>query len=183
MKAVLFERKPGEPITEPLRLQTFCDSAVVASVRPVFLPDFSERWQLRLLPACRIGRLGKGIGEKFAMRYIDAVSVCLELVPVDYEGAMYGGARGVFDNALIVGKWVECEGGADWSVEFCGLEVKLEWEAIGFERSVSALSWLSTVKNGDIVMPCAVAVEIPVGEGTALECVLNGEKVVDMKLK
>ena len=54
---------------------TKSDSALLKNHKPFFLPDWTERVDYEAQLVVRISRLGKGIPERFAHRYYDAVTV------------------------------------------------------------------------------------------------------------
>ena len=65
------------PYGAPLRaldVNVLADSAANRNNRPMFVPDFArEGWVVEVLPAVRIGRLGKFIAPRFAHRYIQDI--------------------------------------------------------------------------------------------------------------
>ncbi len=188
MKAIAFNRHPAQPFVKPLALTMFADSAITHGDRPVFLPDFSDEWILRVLTACRISRLGKTIGLKFTGRYFDAITLCLQLMPRQwYEqltcGQLHGDLPGLFDNALITGTWTKPLNGTDLEIKINGLETTLSAQDVGFETAISETSAFATLKNGDIIMPCALQVELPAFEGARFTAELAGQPVLDFKLK
>lgn len=188
MKAIAFNRHPAQPFTKPLSVTMFADSAITPCLRPVFLPDFSDKWIARILPACRISRLGKSIETRFAPRYFDAVTLCLHLMPQQwYEqltcGELHGDLPGLFDNALITGQWIEPQPGKPLEIKINALDTTIAWDAVGFEKAISETSQFATLKNGDILMPCALQVEIPAYEGFYFKGSLDSQSVINFKLK
>lgn len=199
MKAIAINRNPGQPFIHPLSVTLYADSAITPMQRPVFLPDFSEQWIARILPACRISRLGKTIGGKFARRYFDAISLCAHLVPREWiseseSGTLHGDIAGMFDNALITGQWLAYQPDADvenhnvsttaqLAINIGQLTANLNTDEVGFERAIAEASKFATLKTGDIIMPCTLEVEIPVEVGTEIKCTLNGLTALDFKLK
>lgn len=101
----------------PVRL--IADSALNRNRLPVFIPDFArEGWSAEVLPAVRIGRLGKFISARFARRYIAGVGVGLLLRQDDAAAAADGmpdgtaesrqaqtSLRWIFDGVLTQGEW------------------------------------------------------------------------------
>lgn len=188
MKALAFNRHPAQPFSNPLSVTLFADSAITPSTRPVFLPDFSDKWIARLMPACRIGRLGKTIADRFADRYYDAVTLCLQLIPQQWYddlklGKSNGDITGLFDNALIVGNWLAPNPLNPFTIEVDSLSSSLQWNDIGFEEAIVQASQFATLKNGDIIMPCSLEVELPASEGTRLRASISSQTAFDFKLK
>lgn len=199
MKAIAINRNPGQPLIHPLSVTLYADSAITPMRRPIFLPDFSEQWIARVLPACRISRLGKTIGDKFSGRYFDAVTLCVHLVPREWvseseAGTLHSDIAGMFDNALVTGQWIpyqsptlaseaSASSNSGFEINIGQLKATLRAEDIDFERAITETSKFATLKTGDIIMPCTLEVELPVEVGTEIKCLLNGQIALDFKLK
>lgn len=137
MKAIIY---PGslECIT------VIADSAIGRDVQPLFLPP--GQWQGRLAWAVRIGRLGKSVAPKFAMRYVDAMAPALLTEPAGERRAW----AAIADSALIPGAWVpieDCAASAEASIQ---LPDRPSDDDIC--RAVADITRYATIKTGDIIV-------------------------------
>lgn len=93
------------PYGAPLRaldVNVLADSAANRNNRPMFVPDFArEGWVVEVLPAVRIGRLGKFIDPRFAHRYIQDILLTAFLHQPD--GDPVAPLACLFDGALTLG--------------------------------------------------------------------------------
>lgn len=93
------------PYGAPLRaldVNVLADSAANRNNRPMFVPDFArEGWVVEVLPAVRIGRLGKFIAPRFAHRYIQDILLTAFLHQPD--GDPVAPLACLFDGALTIG--------------------------------------------------------------------------------
>ncbi|MDD6281615.1 MAG: hypothetical protein PUA76_08050 [Bacteroidales bacterium] len=93
------------PYGAPLRaldVNVLADSAANRNNRPMFVPDFArEGWVVEVLPAVRIGRLGKFIAPWFAHRYIQDILLTAFLHQPD--GDPVAPLACLFDGALTLG--------------------------------------------------------------------------------
>ena len=101
-----YERKTEEPV-----IFTKADSALLKNGKPFFIPDFMGRIDHEAELVVRICRLGKGIPEKFAHRYYDAVTVGVDFTAREVQkkakdlGRPWTIAKG-FDGSAVIGEWV-----------------------------------------------------------------------------
>lgn len=58
-------------------------SVILQGGNPYFVPDFAERFEARTALAVRIGKLGKGVAQRFAHRYVDSIAPCTLSVASD----------------------------------------------------------------------------------------------------
>lgn len=188
MKVLAFERDAATAVVAPPQLTIMPDSALVTGNNPLFIPDFSTRWSVRLYLAFHLCRLGKGISPKFAPRYRDAVSVAVRVIPTDIEelyaaGGSATGLLGAFDNALSIGRWIEIPADGRLTVEADGLSASTTLDDCGVDRCIALLSDYMTLKMGDVVMPVKFPLSAPVIPDTTLTAGLNGEPVVNLRFK
>lgn len=87
------------------------DSAVLKDGKPFFLPGFSNDVQYETEIVVRISRLGKAIGQQFARRYYDAVTVGIDFTARDLQnrfrsqGHPWELSKG-FDDSAVLGTFV-----------------------------------------------------------------------------
>ncbi len=153
MKYLEIQRIAGKSLPS-LTLAT--DSSIAVNGKPVFLPDFSSRWELRLYPAYRISRLGKTISERFAPRYYDAVTLAARLVPLDLvdrlrvQGESLSPLAMAFDGAIALGRWLPLTDSAEVPVSStAGACDPIRSKIINSE--IEYLSRGFILKNGDVI--------------------------------
>mgnify|MGYP001627311225 CR=1 FL=1 len=85
-------------------------TALLSDNKPFFLPDFSKDMHFEGELILRIGKTGKAVKEKFALDYIDAVSVGIDFTARDVQD--HQKAKGLpweiakaFDHSAVVGPW------------------------------------------------------------------------------
>jgi len=87
------------------------DSALLKDGKPFFVPDWSDRVDYEAELVVRICRLGKGIPERFAHRYYDAVTVGVDFTARDWQekarrqGLPWEISKG-FDGSACIGEWI-----------------------------------------------------------------------------
>lgn len=157
------------------------DTSLTPKGMPVFLPDFCrEGWELRSVVAYRIGRLGKCIGERFAWRYVDGVTLGALLMPAG--GERYGSVlRYGFDSSLTLGDFQEITEGS-------AVECDFGWERFTADtgvvaREVSRVSRSCTVRTGDILIPGLGPAAVAAAIGTRVEMSLNGSELRPVRVK
>ena len=86
------------------------DSALLKDGKPFFVPYWAERFDYEAELVVRICRLGKGIPERFAYRYWDAVTVGIDFTARDVQvkarqnGMPWTICKG-FDGSAAIGSW------------------------------------------------------------------------------
>lgn len=88
----------------------WADSCWLLSDRPLYIPDFAERYIAVPALAVKAGRLGKGIPARFSLRYIGDWTAALIILPADIlqdfrNGLPIDTALLSFDNAVVLGDW------------------------------------------------------------------------------
>lgn len=138
------------------------DSALLRTRQPFFIPDFAGEFRLMPTLVYRVSRLGKGIGERFAGRYIDAVAAGCAAVGADLlcelRSAGEPWCRAVaFDKCCMLGQFRPLADATE-NVAYrftCGGE-KLTCSADAMRLPIGSLiaeiSRDNTLKNGDIVL-------------------------------
>lgn len=117
-------------------VQVIPDSAIVQDPRPVFFPQEAFPCQARVLKAWRVGRLGKDIAQRFAHRYVDAVTMAVVTLPSEQSEVPWWST----DGTLALGQWQPVE----YSQEQMPQDLKdMIWRVSRF----------CTLKTGDILLP------------------------------
>ena len=189
MKAIAFNRDPGMPVRVPPAIDIIADSALVSAGRPMFLPDFSDTWAARFYVAYRISRLGKDIAPKFAPRYYDAFTIAVRLVPEAIERVMGGdfrsaGVLGVFDYCLGTGEWGSLpDFGKSVNITAGGMSLDIPGAEINPDAAISVVSGYSTLKTGDIVMPCMLPAQVSVKAGDDVSVTVDSRPCLDFRIR
>ncbi len=172
------------------------DSALLLKNKTFCIPDFSNDVHHELELVIRINRLGKHIPAEFAPRYYSEVSLGIDFTARDLQqeckekGLPWEKAK-AFDGSAPLAEWrkLEALGG------FENLEYKLLVN--GKERQsgkpsemlfhvndlIAHVSKYMTLKIGDLIYTGTPAGVSRVIEGDQLEAFLNGEKLIDMRVK
>jgi 2-keto-4-pentenoate hydratase/2-oxohepta-3-ene-1,7-dioic acid hydratase in catechol pathway len=159
MKIMALNRTLGETISDPIAVDIIPDSAIIKDRKPFFMPDFSSKWVYDLNIAIRVNRLGKNVGEKFANRYYDAITLCLRMIPVDMvekisSAGITSNIATSFDGALILGDWQPIDSIQDHiKIKIGDFETTINTADIKIDNSIKQLSKYFTFKIGDILIP------------------------------
>ncbi len=200
MKIICVGRNYGEHIKElgnerPEAPVIFLkpDSALHRLGMPVFLPEWSKSVHYEAELVFKIGRVGKHIEEGFAPRYIDAVTVGLDLTARDLQSELK--AKGLpwelskgFDGSAIVGRWVPFTG-------FDSLQFKLLRAGTLLQQGtpaemiysvpylISFVSQFYTLKKGDLIFTGTPAGVGPMQKGETYAGYLGDEEVFSVSVR
>lgn len=175
---------------------TKCDSALLRPGNPFFLPGYTQQCEYETELVVRIGHLGRCIAERWAHRYIDAVTVGIDFTARDIQrrltkdGLPWDLAKG-FDGSAAIGEWVpfsEIENLHDlhFHLDINGQTVQRGHTADmihSVEHLVSFISQYFMLKTGDLIYTGT-----PVGVGAVhiedhLEGYLGDRKLMDFYVK
>lgn len=182
--------------TEEPVIFTKADSALLKDHKPFFIPDWSSRVDYETELVVRICRLGKGIPERFAHRYYDAVTVGIDFTARDLQetarqkGLPWTICKG-FDGSAVIGDWVEKDRFRDVQDLHFRLDINGQTVQEGFtgdmlykvDALISYLSRFFTLKMGDLLYTGTPAGVGPVRIDDHLEGYLEGQKVLDFNCK
>ena len=184
---------------------TKADSALLNQGKPFFVPDWSERIDYEAEVVVRICRLGKGIPERFAHRYYDAVTVGIDFTARDLQqrakekGQPWTISKG-FDGSAVIGEWVPLTGvsgekpapsgetttlrvdNLHFHLDVNGQTVQRGWTAdmlFSVDRLISYISQFFTLRTGDLLYTGTPAGVGPVHIGDHLVGWLEDRKVLD----
>lgn len=184
---------------------TKADSALLNQGKPFFVPDWSERIDYEAEVVVRICRLGKGIPERFAHRYYDAVTVGIDFTARDLQqrakekGQPWTISKG-FDGSAVIGEWVPLTGVSGekpapssetttlrvddlhFHLDVNGQTVQRGWTAdmlFSVDRLISYISQFFTLRTGDLLYTGTPAGVGPVHIGDHLVGWLEDRKVLD----
>lgn len=186
--------------TEEPVIFTKADSSLLKDGKPFFVPDWAERVDYEAELVVRISRLGKGIPERFAHRYYDAVTVGVDFTARDWQekacrnGLPWEISKG-FDGSAVIGEWQSLPLSTDGEKDIQNLNFRLDINgktvqegctADMFYRVDELIAYLSrffTLKTGDLLFTGT-----PTGVGAVrvddhLQGWLEDRKVLDFYCK
>lgn len=192
-----YERKTEEPV-----IFTKADSALLKNGKPFFIPDFMGRIDHEAELVVRICRLGKGIPERFAHRYYDAVTVGVDFTARDVQkkakdlGRPWTIAKG-FDGSAVIGEWVtiprseECGARNNiqdlhFHLDINGKMVQAGWSGDMLYKVDELIAYISkffTLKTGDLLYTGTPVGVGPVHIDDHIEGYLEDKKVLDFWCK
>ena len=183
--------KPEEPV-----IFLKADSSLLKDHKPFFIPDFMGRIDYETEIVIRISRLGKGIPERFAHRYYDAVTVGIDFTARDMqakarkEGLPWDICKG-FDGAACIGEWIEKDrflslDALDFHLDINGKTVQKGSTSdmlYKIDEIIAYISKFYTLKTGDMIYTGTPAGVGPVYIDDHLEGYMENLKVLDFNCK
>ena len=183
--------KPETPV-----VFTKADSALLKDRKPFFVPDFMGRIDYETELVVRISRLGKGISQRFAHRYYDAVTVGIDFTARDLQQKLR--AQGVpwelckgFDGSAALGEWIPIE--RFRSVDALHFHLHQNGKTVQegctsdllfkVDELIAYISSFFTLKTGDLIYTGTPAGVGPVAIGDCLEGYLEDRKVLEVRCK
>ena len=168
------------------RLRHYADSSAHRNRYPFFIPDTSAEWSVKICPAVKINRLGTHISEKFAPRYYDAVSAVALFMP-SVSAADFANADERYflcDSAYCCGELAAVgEADKDHVIQVGDKELTFSLASLSVDKKISELSKFVTLKIGDLLIFAEHSVDVNINEGGLLSVSLDGEEVIDVKIK
>ena len=182
--------------TEQPVIFTKADSSLLKDKKPLFLPEELGRIDYETELVVRICRLGKGIPQRFAHRYYDAVTVGIDFTARDLQrklrdaGQPWELCKG-FDGAAAIGEWVPVEKFRDIQAIHFHLDINGKTVQEGctsdmlfkVDELISYISRWFTLKTGDILYTGTPAGVGPVSINDHLEGWIEERKVLEMNVK
>lgn len=182
MKLILLDRTGNEPVEPIDQSRIIADSAIVPIGRPVFLPDFTDRWKADIYLAYRISRLGKSVKSKFASRYYDAVGLALHILPSTTD--TYRHVAAYLDNSLATGPFIPVESIAqDDTAPLSVNHLTLYHNPRIIDTAIERISEYCTLKNGDLILPVRHAESIEITRGDNITINLPHSPSLDLKFR
>ncbi len=166
-------------------MHLFADSAIGRCSAPLFVPEEFAPWLGSIHPAVRIGRLGKCIDPKFAMRYVDAITAVLLMVSPSAGNLTY-----IADNSIIHGDYIPLsEIGSEITLTLgqsdLTTDLTISPSELRIPALVSALSALTTLKTGDIIiLPSpSLPINLENNKNQYITADINGRQCIKIKVK
>ncbi len=172
------------------------DTALLKDGKPFFLPDFSDEIHYETELVVKINRLGKNIGEHFAYRYYDEITVGIDFTARDLQkkqkelGLPWEIAKG-FDNSAAIGKFISKNEVSD----IRGIDFRLEIDnqtvqqgntkdmIYSVDKIIAYISRFFTLKIGDLIFTGTPAGIGPVAIDDHLQGYLDDRKLLDFRIK
>lgn len=172
------------------------ESSLNRDGKPFFVPDFAERFDYETEIVVRINKLGKNIGERFAYRYYDELTVGIDFTARDLQEKLKGNGlpwdicKG-FDGAAAIGEFVNKSELPDiqnlnFRLDVDGRTVQKGWTGdmiFTVDKIISYVSKFFTLKTGDLIFTGTPVGVGPVSENQLLEGFVEDRKLLEVKVK
>ena len=185
---------PSSPISpiSPI-LFTKTDSSLLKDHKPFFIPDDMGQIDYEGNLVVRICRLGKGIPERFAHRYYDAVTVGIDFTARDLqrkaqkEGLPWTLCKG-FDGSACIGDWLPVgpRGPIPFLLAKNGTAVQqgsTDQLCHSIDQLIAYISQFFTLKTGDLLFTGSPAGAGPANIGDHLQGYIGDQLVLDIHCK
>ena len=172
------------------------DSALLKNRKPFFVPSFAKRFDHEIEIVVKINHVGKNISERFAHRYYDEITVGIDFTARDLQDELT--AKGLpwelcksFDNSAAVGEFVDKTMLPAVNNLHFYLDIDGQTKQTGcsgdmihsIDKIIAFVSRYFTLKTGDLIFTGTPSGIGPVHEGQHLEGYLEGNKLLDIKVK
>jgi acylpyruvate hydrolase len=172
------------------------DTALLPKRNPFYYPDFTNDLHHELELVVRISKLGKNIAEKYAHEYYNEIGLGIDFTARDLQqeckekGLPWEIAKAFEHSAPISEKFISKTSFnlADSSFELLKNGVSVQVGHVhdmlfSIDQLIAYVSQFMTLKIGDLLFTGTPAGVGPVVIGDHLEGFLNGEKLLDLKVK
>jgi 2-keto-4-pentenoate hydratase/2-oxohepta-3-ene-1,7-dioic acid hydratase in catechol pathway len=172
------------------------DTALLPKSMPFFYPSFSKDIHYEAELVVKIDRVGKNISQKFAHKYYSELSVGIDFTARDLQqeckekGLPWERAK-AFDGSAPVGRFIgkdkfQTLSDLNFSLKING-ELKQQGNTGNMLLSIDAIiayvSQFFTLKIGDLIFTGTPEGVGPIAINDSFEAFLEGEKVLDLKIK
>lgn len=171
------------------------DSAICRSGNPFFVPDFDGKFTAWPSLAVRIGKLGKGVAPRFALRYVDAAGPALAVTATELLEALRGSGdpwtrATAFDRCLMLGNLEEVSP----LLECNPIEYRFGAKTITYclgtalreiADAVAMISEQNTIKTGDIILTGLAPDGFALHRGPRVEALARSreQKIIDIPVR
>lgn len=172
------------------------DTALLPKRNPFYYPDFTKDLHHELELVVRIARLGKNISEKYAPEYYHEVGLGIDFTARDLQqeckekGLPWEIAKSFEHSAPLSERFVPIQ---ELDLDTTSFELLKNGVAVqsghvkdmifSIDKLIAYVSQFMTLKIGDLLFTGTPAGVGPVQIGDHLEGFLNGEKLLDLKIK
>jgi fumarylpyruvate hydrolase len=175
MKIILIDHREGEE--EPFFFLK-PDSALQKNNKPFFIPDLTHSLTASMHAVIRVSKLGKNIGERFARRYYDGITVGLDLTAADIKAQHRASGlpwemSNCFDGSAVIGDFLPLSMFETATVK----DIRFDVEGVAQQQGETSdilstadrlVAWTSrffTMKTGDLIyMGPAGTTEVHIGD-------------------
>ncbi len=182
---------PSEPVVF-LKPET----AVIKGNKPFFYPDFSQEIHHEVEIVLKVSKVGKNIGEKFAGRYYEELTVGIDFTARDLQqkakekGLPWEKSK-AFDGSAPVGTFISKSvikdlSSFEFSLDINGSRVQVGTTAdmiFSFDYIISYVSRFFTLQMGDLIYTGTPAGVGPVHPGDRLTAAIEGQVLLDFEVK
>ncbi len=172
------------------------DTALLKEGKPFYIPEFSQNVHHELELVVKISKVGKYIDEEFAHKYYSEIGLGIDFTARDLQqqckekGLPWEKAK-AFDHSAPLGKFVAVNDFDD--LTNLSLELKKNGEIVqagntkdmlfSIDQIISFVSQYFTLKVGDLIYTGTPAGVGPVSPNDHLQGYLNGNLLIDFKVK
>ncbi|MCC6700803.1 MAG: fumarylacetoacetate hydrolase family protein [Fluviicola sp.] len=172
------------------------DTALLPAGSPFYIPDFTKDLHYECELVLKIKKVGKNIPLKFAKDYYEEVSLGIDFTARDLQEqcktkSLPWEKAKAFDNSAPMGTHFKKV--ADMDLSNCGFQLHKNGQLVqdgktsdmifSVDAIIAYVSQYFTLKTGDLIFTGTPAGVGPVAIGDHLEGFLEGEKILDLKIK
>ncbi|PLX11325.1 MAG: 2-hydroxyhepta-2,4-diene-1,7-dioate isomerase [Marinilabiliales bacterium] len=172
------------------------DTALIQKHNPFFYPEFSKDIHYETELVVKISKNGRHIEERFAHKYYDEIGIGLDLTARDIQseckkkGLPWEIAK-AFDNSAPLGDFKNKSEFEDLKKINFSLSINGEEKQKGnssdmifsFDQIIAYVSQFITLKLGDLIFTGTPAGVGPIKVEDHFEAFIEGEKMLDLKVK
>ena len=180
---------PKEPVI-------FCkpDSAILQPRNPFVIPPWTKEVHHELELIMRIGKVGKYIEPKYALSYVDSISVGIDFTARDIQselkkaGLPWEKAKG-FDGSAVIGRWIQgSPNKKNYEIQlFKNNDLVQKGNTRDFifsiEELICYISQFFTLKSGDIIFTGTPSGVASIEPGDELLCKLDGNSLLSLSIR
>ncbi|MCC7302932.1 MAG: fumarylacetoacetate hydrolase family protein [Bacteroidia bacterium] len=171
------------------------DTALLKEGAPFYLPDFSREIHHEIELVIKISKAGKNIGEAFAHKYYDEITLGIDFTARDVQarckekGLPWEKAKG-FDGSAPIGNFIKATGEEVQEMKF-RLDINGKTVQSGkssdmifsVDKIIAYVSGFVTLKVGDLIFTGTPEGVGPVKEGDLLEGFLGERKLLTCEIR
>jgi len=188
----LNNERPDEPVifTKP-------DTALLRNNDPFYYPDFSKDIHHEVELVLRVCKEGKNIEEKFAHKYVDALTIGIDFTARDLQqkakekGLPWDIAKGFNGSAPLADKFIPIGDlknlkDINFSLQIDGAlkqQGNTSMMLFNFDYIISYLSKFFTLRTGDLIFTGTPKGVGPVKVGNVLSAYIENEKLLEFEIK
>jgi len=170
-------------------------TALLTDGKPFFHPDFSANIHYELEVVLKIGKNGKAIQEKFASKYYEMIGLGIDFTARDLQdqckekGHPWEIAK-AFDHSAVIGDFLDKK---DFNSSEMHFQLLKNGDSVqdgntrdlifNFDYLISYISHYFTLQVGDMIFTGTPAGVGKIAEGDHYEGFLEGNKLLDCKIK